>query len=188
MTPTGIKPADTEALWKEYHAALRRFIRRRISDEATADDLLQDVYIKVHSSIGSLKDRERVHAWLYRIARNTIIDYYRTRKLTGRIPEGLSDPGTGDRRILNELSSCVQPMIDRLAEPYREALILSELRGLTQKDIAEKQGISLPGAKSRVQRGRRKLKEMMLECCHYEFDRRGGIYDYERKKHGCRTC
>ena len=90
--------------------------------------------------------------------------------------------------VAYSLSDDAAAMIERLPEPYHEALILSELQGLSQKDIAEKQGISLPGAKSRVQRGRRKLKKLMLECCHYEFDRRGAVYEYERKKDHCGAC
>jgi RNA polymerase sigma-70 factor (ECF subfamily) len=179
---------DIEALWKEYHASLRRFIQNRVSEESAVEDLLQDVFVKVHSKIDTLKESRRIRSWLYQIARNTIIDYYRRRKPMEELPEGLSLSEKDDRRALKELAGCLRPMIERLSEPTREALILSELQGLAQKDIAEKQGISLPGAKSRVQRGRRKLKELMLECCHCEFDRRGAVYDYERKKDHCKAC
>ena len=66
-----------------------------------------------------------------------------------------------------------------LPEPYREALLLTEYEGLTQQQLAERVGISLSGAKSRVQRGREKLKQILLDCCHVELDRRGGIIDYQ---------
>lgn len=179
---------DIEKLWKEYHAALRRFIQRRVSEESTAEDLLQDVYVKVHSKIDTLKEGVRVRSWLYQITRRTIIDYYRSRKRMQALPEGLSDSKKDEDRAVKELAACVRPMIELLSEPYREALILSELQGLTQKEVGEKQGISLPGAKSRVQRGREKLKALMLECCHVEFDRRGGVADYEPKPGGCKGC
>lgn len=179
---------DVERLWKEYHAALRRFIQRRIADESTVDDVLQDVFVKIHSRIGALKDNRRVQSWLYRIARNTIIDYYRSHKRMDELPEEISNPEPDDHRVLIELEACVRPMLERLSKPYREALILSELQGFTQKQIAEKQAISLSGAKSRVQRGREKLKEMMMECCHFEFDRRGGVADYNSKESGCKIC
>jgi len=64
-----------------------------------------------------------------------------------------------------------------LPEPYRKALVLTELEGLTQQELADKVGISLSGAKSWVQRGRQQLKEMLTECCAFEFDRRGGVID-----------
>jgi RNA polymerase sigma-70 factor (ECF subfamily) len=179
---------DIEALWKEYHTALRRFIRKRVSEESAVEDLLHDIYIKIHSRIDTLKDSSRVRSWLYQITRNTIIDFYRNHKPMQELPEGLSDSEQDVGRAAKELSECVRPMIERISEPYREALILSELQGLTQKEVGEKQGISLPGAKSRVQRGRKKLKELMLECCHVEFDRRGGVADFEPKRGDCKIC
>jgi RNA polymerase sigma-70 factor (ECF subfamily) len=179
---------DIEALWKEYHDALRRFIQKRIGDESAIDDLLQDIFVKVHSRIDTLKDSTRVRSWLYQITRNTIIDYYRSHKRMEKLPEDLSMPEKADQKTMKELTGCVRPMIERLSEPYRKALILSELEGLTQKEVSQKLGISLPGTKSRVQRGREKLKDLMMECCHLEFDRRGGVYDYERKKDHCKVC
>jgi RNA polymerase sigma-70 factor (ECF subfamily) len=179
---------EVEKLWAEYRAALRRFIRKRISDEASVDDLLQDVFLKIHAKIGTLKDRRQIRGWLYQVARNAIIDHYRGRGRTEALPEEIAIPSKSDRLALTELAECVRPMIERLPEPYREALILSELEGLTQKEVGKKQGVSLSGAKSRVQRGREKLKEMMMACCHVEFDRRGGISDYFPKGNGCKQC
>src|SRR5437016_14064942 len=115
---------DIERLWKGYHAALRRFIQRRIADDPTADDILQDVFVKSHSRIGTLKDDNRVQSWLYRIARNTIIDYYRRHKRMDDLPEEISNPEPDDDRVLMELEACVRPIMERLSKPYREALIL----------------------------------------------------------------
>ncbi len=79
-------------------------------------------------------------------------------------------------------------MIQRLPETYREAVILSEIKGLTQKEVAQMQGTSLSGAKSRVQRGRALLKEMLADCCRLEFDHKGRLCDYERKDKACDAC
>jgi RNA polymerase sigma-70 factor, ECF subfamily len=79
-------------------------------------------------------------------------------------------------------------MIQLLPENYREAVILSELKGLTQKEVARLQGTSLSGAKSRVQRGRSLLKNMLAECCRLEFDHRGRLCDYEPKGEGSDIC
>jgi RNA polymerase sigma-70 factor (ECF subfamily) len=179
---------EVEKLWEDYRAALRRFIRRRVADESSADDILQDIFLKIHAKIGALKDHRRIRGWFYRVARNAVIDHYRGRRGTEILPEEIAMPLKSDRRALTELSECVRPMIERLPEPYREALILSELEGVTQKEVGKKQGVSLSGAKSRVQRGRAKLKEMMLACCHIEFDRRGGISGYSLKGDRCKKC
>ena len=82
---------------------------------------------------------------------------------------------------------CVRPMIERLPEPYREALLLSEMEGMTQSAVAERLGISTSGAKSRVQRGREQLKAMILQCCHVDLDRRGNVLEY-RQREDCRCC
>lgn len=79
-------------------------------------------------------------------------------------------------------------MMEELPEKYREALHLTEIQGLTQKELAERLNISLSGAKSRVQRAREKLKGVLLECCHVEVDRRGKVMDWESKEPDCRYC
>jgi RNA polymerase sigma-70 factor, ECF subfamily len=179
----------SEKVWQEYHSRLRAFIESRIADDAAAEDTLQNVFLKMHAGLPSLKDGSKLQSWLYQIARNAIIDYYRSQKPAVDIPESLThakpDPG---EKVTRELSDCLQPMIQRLPETYREAVILSELKGLTQKEVAKVQGTSLSGAKSRVQRGRALLKEMLADCCRLEFDHKGRLCDYERKGGACNAC
>ena len=152
----------------------------------TADDVLQNVFLKMHTGLVALKDEARLQSWLYQIARNAIIDYFRSQKplveLPDHIPQYETDPG---EIITQELSDCLRPMIQLLPEKYREAVMLSELRGLTQKEVAKVQGTSLSGAKSRVQRGRVLLKNMLSECCRLEFDRSGRLCGYERNDKTC---
>ncbi len=179
----------SEKVWQEYHSRLRAFIKSRISDDAASDDVLQNVFLKMHSGLSSLKDETKLQSWLYQIARNAIVDYFRSQKPTVDIPEWLPQPEADpNEKIAQELSECLQPMIQLLPENYREAVILSELRGLTQKEVAKMQGTSLSGAKSRVQRGRALLKEMLTDCCRLEFDHSGRLCDYERKGGACKAC
>ncbi|MEW6615018.1 MAG: RNA polymerase sigma factor SigZ [Thermodesulfobacteriota bacterium] len=179
----------SEKVWQEYHSRLRAFIKSRIIDDAATDDTLQNVFLKMHAGLDSLKDETKLQSWLYQIARNAIIDYFRSQKPTVDIPEWLPQPETDpSEKVTQELSECLQPMIQLLPENYREAVILSELRGLTQKEVAKLQGISLSGAKSRIQRGRTLLKNMLAECCRFEFDHSGRLCDYKRKGKACDTC
>ncbi len=178
-----------EEVWKEYHSRLRAFIKSKISYEAATDDILQDVFLKIHSSLASLKDDTKLKSWIYQIARNAIVDYFRSQKPTVDIPEWFSNPETDSaEEVTQELSECLQPMIQLLPKNYREAIILSELKGLTQKEVAKLQGTSLSGTKSRVQRGRALLKNMLSECCQLEFDHSGRLCGYERKERGCDIC
>ncbi|MCX5869980.1 MAG: RNA polymerase sigma factor SigZ [Deltaproteobacteria bacterium] len=179
----------SEKLWQEYHVKLRAFVRSKVSDDATSDDILQNVFLKMHSGLASLKDKTKLKSWLYQIARNAIIDYFRSQNPTVDIPEWFSQPEIDAReKAIQELSECLQPMIQQLPDNYREAVILSELKGLTQKEVAKMQGTSLSGAKSRVQRGRTLLKNMLEECCRLEFDHSGRLSNYERKGGACEKC
>ncbi len=182
----------TEYVWKEYHDKLYGFILSRVNEPSVADDILQDVFMRILSKIDSLKDCDKLQSWIYQIARNAIIDYYRSRKKTSELPPALTAPDEEfGNRASEDIDACLMPMIRSLPDPYREAVMLSEIEGRTQKEVAEEQGISLSGAKSRVQRGRGMIKEMMFGCCRFEFDKRGNVIDYERKGDSdcqCESC
>ncbi len=183
---------DSELIWKEFHARLRRFIQSRVRDENSTDDILQEVFLRIHARIDTLRDDSKLESWIYQIARNAIIDHYRTHKstdatveLVASIPaEVESDEADAARQLAPGLVS----MVECLPPEYREAVTLTEFGGLTQKELAEKLGMSVSGAKSRVQRAREKLKAMLLECCHFELDRRGKIIDYYPRPNCCAQC
>lgn len=179
----------TEQAWEAFHEPLHQFIRRRVGDEATAEDLLQEVFLKIHQYGGSLRDARRLESWIYQITRNIVIDHYRSRNppMTSLdaqevldLPEELPDDD-----IVSELLPCVRAMVLALPEQDRQALILTEYQGLTQKELGERLGLSFSGAKSRVQRAREKLKQELLACCHFELDSRGRILDYQPR---CDCC
>ncbi len=159
-------------------------------DDAAADDVLQNVFLKMHTGLTALKDERKLQSWLYQVTRNAIVDYYRSQKPAAvDIPEWLTHAGPDSRdKVTQELSECLQPMIQLLPENYRDAIILSELKGLTQKEVAQAKGISLSGAKSRVRRGRALLKEMLTACCAPEFDHGGRLCGYERTSKPCNAC
>ncbi len=171
-----------ESVYEAFHDPLRRFILARVSDADTADDVLQDVYLRIHTHIDSVRDCARLQAWVYQIARNAIIDYYRSRRPADEVPESLAlpdDPCEGD--VECEIMDGFAAMIDELPEKYRRALALTVYEGLTQAEVAARLGISLSGAKSRVQRARAMLRDMLLQCCHFEFDRYGAILGYQAR-------
>ena len=170
----------TAQVWVEFSRRLRAFILDRITNEEDADDLLQDIFAKIHNNLTSLKDEGRLTAWLFQITRNAIADYYR--QLKAQPPE--QAPATGivdnqDENALNrEVAGWLEPMLDSLPEKYRQALRLTELEGMKHRELATELGLSLSAAKMRVRRGREKLKAVLLDCCHFELDRRGNIIDY----------
>lgn len=176
-------------MWSEYRARLHRFIRKRVTDSSLAEDLVQDVLAKAYSRLDRLKGEEKLLPWLYQITRNTIIDHYRRHKPNAALDE--ATPAIAeeefDENAERELACCLLPFIQRLPEAYQQAVTLSEITGIKLKQVATEQGLSLSGAKSRVQRGRQMLKTMFLKCCRIEHDRRGGVSDYEPKTN-CGSC
>jgi RNA polymerase sigma-70 factor, ECF subfamily len=185
------KPA-TDAIWKHLSSDLRRFIRRRVSDDHVADDLLQETFVRVHRSIATVNEAERLAAWVYQIARNVVNDHYRgASKSTVAladvdIPDDDDDePRNGCGRVtwLNE-------MIRSLPDGYREAVQMAELEELSQQDVADRLGLSLSGSKSRIQRGRAMLKNALQDCCAFELDGRGNVMECKPKPDQtvCRDC
>jgi RNA polymerase sigma-70 factor (ECF subfamily) len=177
MFPT---PEHIAVLWKELSTPLRSFIRSKVSDQSTTDDIQQDVFLRMHTRIQTLKEPGKVRSWIYQIARNAIVDHYRSKRVavehSGEVHEVPDEEHEQD--MIGALAASLREMIEDLPEPYRRAVMLSEIEGLSQKELAKREAISLSGAKSRVQRGRRMLKDLLLNCCHFDFDRRGRIIDY----------
>jgi len=193
----------TEELWQELHDGLRAFIARRVSDQGHVDDILQDVFVRVHRQIDSVSDPGRLMSWIYQITRHAIIDHYRKPGRQREIPSGLSGELEGIDEVAEtstttppgdvaeprtELAACLRPMIERLPRDYRDVITLVEINGLTQQAAATQMGLSLSGMKSRVQRGRKQLKQMLDDCCLIELDRRQGVVDYNTRAAGCDNC
>ena len=168
-----------ETIWDQYSEQLLAFIRSRVADEYASEDLLQEVFLRIHLNLCCLRDLSKLESWVYQITRNAIIDHYRSRIDTLELHENLpAESYFEEEDAESELAPSLKELIDELPEAYREALVLTEYQGLSQKELAQRVGISLPGAKSRVQRARQMIRDMLLNCCHFELDRRGRIIDY----------
>lgn len=178
-------------IWNESRTRIKGFIVKRIGNEADAEDILQNVFFKIHQNIADLRDPDKLYPWVFQTTRNAIVDFYREQKLKiDSADELLSEIAveTSEKDVEEEVLQWLEPMVGELPEKYREALLLTDIQGLTQKQLSEKLDISLSGAKSRVQRAREKLRENLLDCCHLEFNRAGRIVEYRQRKEVCRAC
>lgn len=195
-----VADAGTGAVWSEFSEGLRTYIQRRVASPADSEDILQDVFLRVHIGLEGLDDRQRIAGWIYRITSNAITDFYRLRARTGVAAERLASDarvteqewdragGDADGERDRSLASYVGSLVDALPEKYREAVRLTELEGMSQKAAAARVGISLSGMKSRVQRGRARLQEGLLDCCAVELDRRKNIIDVRERRDGPCDC
>lgn len=174
---------DTHQDWEALRSRLHGFILRRINDPQDAEDVLHDVLLKMHENITGIRDQDKLQAWAYQIARNAIIDHHRQHKAHTTCSaelEAVDDLPleTDSLTVMQEIAGCLLPMIEQLPYLYRDSVMLTDIEGVSQREVAERLGISLSGAKSRVQRGREKLREMLLHCCRLEFDRNGRLIGY----------
>lgn len=177
-----------EKIWQNLNGNLRSFIWSKIPDRTDAEDLLQEVFIKIHSNMDTLRDETKVTSWVFQITRNLIHDYYRSQKKTTSAKEQTQDreEETQPDEFMTEALQDMIGMMDKLSHEQCEALCMTEIDGLSQAEYAQKIGISYTAAKSRIQRSRKLLKDMMMACCHYEFDKYGTVLNIT--PHSCCCC
>lgn len=181
-------PSEARGAWRDIEARLRPYVARRVASAAEVDDIVQEILVRIHRGLASLHDGERFGGWVYRIAERAIADSARARaraplaqdvELSADAGGGAGADEAADLQL--DLGECVALFVARLHSPYREAITLTELQGLTQKEAAEMLGVSVSGMKSRVQRGREKIREMFEECCQISVDCRGRVVECESR-------
>lgn len=189
---TGVVREDLESVWRQLATDLRAFVRRRVATAEDADDITQLVFLRMVERIDSVRDTERLTGWLYATTRNAITDHYRSAARRRELPvdvvpdHAAPDPAGAedDGRAEQELARCLLPMVDRLPAEQAEAIRLVDLAGLSQAVAAARVHVSHSGMKSRVQRGRARLRQLLADCCHLEQDVRGRVQGCESRSGG----
>jgi RNA polymerase sigma-70 factor (ECF subfamily) len=167
-----------EQTYRTLRKDLKSFIYKRVNDEQLAEDILHDVFLKAHANIDKLKDFSKLNSWIYQITRNSITDYYRAKKPVTEINGYDIRDDIEEKTAMKKLEPTVRTFLKDLPPIYREALVLTDFKGMSQKSLAERLNLSVSAVKSRVQRARKMLKDLFLECCHFEFDKFGSVIDY----------
>jgi RNA polymerase sigma-70 factor (ECF subfamily) len=179
--------AKVEEAWLKYQRKLFSFIRTKVATSEDAEDILNDVFARLTKTAESAIP-ENLSAWLYRVTRNRIVDYYRTKKKFEQLPENLSEESE-DSNTIKQLSKCMLPMIQALPKTYQYPLILSELEGKKYKEVAFELRLSVSAVKTRILRGRKKLHKNMVSCCTIYRNNAGEAVDYEQKLNNfCSDC
>jgi RNA polymerase sigma-70 factor (ECF subfamily) len=181
----------TAQLWTEFHAGLERFVVQRIGDASDVEDVLQSLFLRLHRGLVGGMVPTHLRAWVYESARHAIVDFYRARARRREAAIGVlddleplvSDEGFASESLMENtsLATCLPHFLRQLPPPFREALELTAIQGVAQRDAAARAGISEPGMKARVQRGRKRLKQALLDCCEVHLDPRGGVASYHRR-------
>lgn len=166
-------------IWTTFHEELRRFIFSKVKDSDISNDILQDVFLKVQTNIHTLKDDSKLTSWVYQITRNTVTDHFR--KTVSNIELNNIDIAEheDDEPLYQSLSKCINNKINLLPDKYRQAIILTSFEHYSQLALAEKLNISYSGAKTRVQRAREMLKDLIADCKNVEIDEKGNLISYQ---------
>jgi RNA polymerase sigma-70 factor (ECF subfamily) len=177
-----------EALWRESSARLRAWFEREGAG-ADADDLLQETFARVHERVGTLAEAASARAWLGTIARNVLVDHRRRRGARAELGEEQAlaeEPArAAPEASLDALvAGWLAAFVAELEPEDAAALRLVDLEGRPQAELAAREGLSLSGAKSRVQRARARLRERLEACCALAFDARGAILEARRRADG----
>ena len=179
----------------QLRGAIRAFVLSRAKDPAVADDITQETLLRLTQRLHTLRNAERLEAWVFQIARNAVADHFRATKESAPFDEETHAPelelepheplSLEDERLRRAVAAYVESVVGNLPEPYRSALQLTEFKGASQVELAGKIGLSVSAAKSRVQRARTMLREEMERCCRWETDGYGAILDVRPKSADC---
>ena len=179
---------NIEQVWGEYQSGLKAFLHSKISNHDDVDDLLQEILIKTHQSLHTLKSRDRIKPWLFRIAKNASIDFYRQQNQRRTLAVEDYWKPDNDSSFHKDLASCLTPFLNTLSSESSELLTKIDLDGESQKAYAEKMGITYSTLKSRVQKSRAELRRLFDDCCHFSLNQRGEITDCDAKGNDCDSC
>jgi RNA polymerase sigma-70 factor, ECF subfamily len=181
LSHAGASDDAVAQLYTELHRSLLRYIRSKINSKEDGEDILHNVFVRISENAAALSGKSNLKNWLFIMTRNAIIDYYRKKGVRRNVnlDETLSD-GLAEEEVSQAtqgLDRCLTGFINLLPEIYKPILIDSELRELKQKDLADKYQMAYSSVRSRVQRGREKVKRQLLACCRIENDRWGNILE-----------
>ncbi|ANS87021.1 RNA polymerase sigma factor SigZ [Vibrio scophthalmi] len=182
---------NLDEVWRQYQHSLKAFLHSKVANEADVEDLQQEILIKTYQSLADVQNESSVKSWLFQLAQRTIIDFYRKRARTQRDNNLQADDLWFEQvpeSVEQELANCIAPFIQALPEASASLLSDVELDGMSQKELAEQQGVSYSTLKSRVQKSRTELKKLFEECCDLTLDKHGNVVDYQQKGKGCSHC
>lgn len=172
---------DTSEIWNAFSGKLRGFLHRSLGNSADVDDVLQDVFLKIHRGAAQLGGEAHVSGWVFTVARNAVVDFGRRRRGSSPAPD--EEPAAESEPDLSthaEIAGGLRALIAELPEKYARAIVLVDLEGKPFQEAARVLGLSVSGAKSRVQRARAMVRDALMRCCHFVLDRYGTILDAER--------
>lgn len=176
----------TKTVWDLCAQDMRYFILSMVKDDIITDDLLQETFIKVHVKLDSLKDERKIKAWVFSIARYTVMDYFRQNNLSYPINE--NDVFEEHPYSDHTREDCLHGIIKTLPKKYRDPFVLADIQGLKHAQISERLNLPLPTVKSQIQRARKLVAQGFVTCCDFKINDNGHLVGELKEKEQCKVC
>jgi RNA polymerase sigma-70 factor (ECF subfamily) len=176
----------TKQVWTSYSEDLKRFIISKVKDITIADDILQDTFIKIHTKLHTLKDITKLKPWCFTVARNSILDHWKSTNKTFEIANFEAD--TEITENLHTEKDCLRGILKNLPEKYRDPIFLSDIKGLKQQEVADQLNLTLSTTKSQIQRARKLIAQGFMDCCGFVINKEGNLVGKIQEKEDCKVC
>lgn len=160
--------------WHRHEAELHAWLRGRVGSPHDVDDLLQDLFLKAMRQGRKFCEIDNARAWLFEVARNALADRTRLRRNEIELPEALAAE-SAEPDAIDSMAACLPRALAEMSAEDRDALTLCDLGDMSQADYANLRGLSLPAAKSRIQRARKRLRAHLSRVCQVRFDPAGKV-------------
>ncbi len=177
---------NTQEIWTTYHNDVKNFIFSKIKDEQITYDLLQETFIKVHTKLHTLQQKDKLKSWVFTIARYTVLDYFREYK--GSFEYIDNDIILEENLYEHNEIDCLPGILKTLPKKYRDPLFLSDIKGLKQSEISTQLKLKLPTLKSRIQRARKMIAQGYVKCCDFTINQKGHLVGEIKDKEDCKVC
>ena len=176
----------SQDVWNTYADDLNYFILSKIKDKTSADDVLQDTFLKIHTKLHTLKDVSKLKPWIFTIARNSIMDFY---KSTNKVYDYQGyEIEHEDEFAAHTEQDCLRGILANLPSKYRKPLFLSDIKGMKQYEVAKELKQSLSTTKSQIQRARKLIAKGFMDCCGFVLNEEGKLVGEIQDKENCNIC
>lgn len=175
----------TTSLWDDLYGLLLRYVKNKGITADHAQDIVQDVLIKVYENLNTLREPKKMLPWAFSIARNRVTDFYRKHRPSAVDLQHLELPTDTHEDKTVEFAECIRYFLPHLPKESQQIIVWVELDHRSQKELSEKMGLPYSTVKSKVQRARKQLRERIEACCTVQHDRFGNIMQYHKKVACC---
>lgn len=176
----------TQQVWIKYADDIKYFIQSKVKNNDVTKDLLQDTFIKVHTKLHTLKDITKLKPWIFTIARNSIMDYFKSTNQTYELTSFETETNIAEHKHTEK--DCLRGILHSLPKKYRDPLFLSDIKGLKQQEVAQQLNQSLPTTKSQIQRARKLIAKGFMDCCGFVLNEEGKLVGEIQDKDDCKVC